>query len=452
MSFTHDLETNDLAFRSQAVTARVRQLWIPGLSRSLARSLVLKRLSHLELGQLQLRIAGDDRLRSDARESQVFGSLTDDGLTAGIEILDPRFWTALLTRGALGAAESYAEGWWTSSDLTRVVQLFVRNRHVLTRMDGGWARLARPFTHLYHAVRRNSLTGSRKNIEAHYDLSNEFFERFLDPTMTYSCALFGPGSESEDVSLEQAQLAKIDRLCERLGLGPEHHLLEIGTGWGAFAIRAARKYGCRVTTTTISNQQHAYVAKRLREEGLEDRVTLLLRDYRELEGQFDRIVSVEMIEAVGAEYLETYFASIGRLLVPQGLAALQAITIQDQEYERARRHVDFIKRYIFPGSCIPSVTAITRAMTASSDLTLRQLEYHTPDYARTLALWRERLMQQDKAGSPGALDSRFLRTWEYYFSYCEGGFRERHIGLAHLLLAKPGADQPRPAEPVAVSP
>lgn len=440
MSFTHDLETNDLALRSQALTARVRRRWIPGLSRRLARTMVLSRLAGIEHGQLRLRICIDDRDRQAAREEICFGSPATDGLTAGVEILDRRFWTAMLTRGGLGAAEAYAEGWWTTQDLTQVVRLFVRNRHVLTRLDGGWARLARPFTRLYHALRRNSLSGSRRNIQAHYDLSNGFFERFLDPTMTYSSAVF----EEEDMDLEQAQLAKIDRLCDSLGLGPEHHLLEIGTGWGALAIRAARKYGCRVTTTTISEQQHAYVAKRLREEGLEDKVKLLLRDYRDLEGRFDRVVSVEMIEAVGAEYLEAYFASIGRLLVPDGLAALQAITIQDQDYERARRHVDFIKRYIFPGSCIPSVTAITQAMTASSDLRLRRLEDLTPHYARTLAIWRERLLEQGLDAARRGLDARFLRTWEYYFSYCEGGFRERHIGLVHLLLARPLSLQDAP--------
>jgi cyclopropane-fatty-acyl-phospholipid synthase len=419
--------------KADPVTARARRAGLAGWGRGLARRLVLDRLSRIETGELSLRL--DPASVGEGPAVLRYGAPAADGLAASFEVVDPRFWPSLMTGGALGAAEAYAEGWWRTEDLTAVVRLLARNRHVLSGLDGGLAKLGAPLLRRWHQARRNTATGSRRNIEAHYDLSNEFFALFLDRTMTYSCGLF----RGQDLGLEAAQVAKIDHLCRKLELTPDTHLLEIGTGWGAFAIHAAREYGCRVTTTTISREQHAWAERRIREEGLEDRIELLLEDYRSLDGTYDRVVSVEMIEAVGADFLGEYFATIGRLLKPGGVAGVQAITIQDQDFERASRHIDFIKRYIFPGSCIPSVTAMADAMTAESDLKMVHLEDFTPDYARTLAIWRDALMAQRGAVHGMGLDDRFLRTWEYYFSYCEGGFAERHIGLVQTMLAKPGS-------------
>jgi cyclopropane-fatty-acyl-phospholipid synthase len=288
---------------------------------------------------------------------------------------------------------------------------------------------------VFHALKRNTRTGSRANIAAHYDLSNDFFALFLDETMTYSCGIFA----RPDTTLREASLEKIDRLCRKLRLSPRDHLLEIGTGWGALGIHAARAYGCRVTTTTISAEQHAFAKERIRAAGLADRITLLLQDYRELEGRFDKLVSVEMIEAVGHQYYDEFFRRCAALLQDDGLMALQAITIADQHYERARDSVDFIQRHIFPGCCIPSVTALSSAMTRASDLKLVQLEDIGPHYARTLASWRDTLRaHRDEAHALG-FDDTFLRLWDFYFCYCEGGFAERRLGDVQMVLERPGA-------------
>jgi cyclopropane-fatty-acyl-phospholipid synthase len=314
------------------------------------------------------------------------------------------------------------------------VRLFVRNQHALSGLDSGLSRLSRPFLSLYHALRRNSESGSRANIRAHYDVSNEFFGLFLDESMTYSCGIF----ENEDSSLREASVAKIDHLCKKLDLQASDHLLEIGTGWGAFALHAARNYGCRVTTTTISKEQHDYAAMQISEAGLGDRITLLLEDYRKLEGQFDKLVSVEMIEAVGAAYYPEFFRCCSQLLKPGGSMALQAITIADQQFESARRSVDFIQRHIFPGSCIPSVTALCSAMTKAGDLRLVDLEDIGSHYVKTLQAWRTNLLGRWPEARAMGYSDEFLRMWEFYFVYCEGGFAERHISDVHMLLQGSG--------------
>jgi cyclopropane-fatty-acyl-phospholipid synthase len=282
-------------------------------------------------------------------------------------------------------------------------------------------------------MNRNSRDGSRRNIAAHYDLGNALFELFLDPTMAYSCALF----ESADATLEQASIAKFDAVCRKLDLRPTDHLLEIGTGWGGLAIHAARHYGCKVTTTTISRQQHAMAAERIAAAGLSDRIELRLDDYRDLQGQYDKLVSIEMIEAVGHQYLASYLAKCASLLKPDGAFLLQAITLQDQIYEDALERVDFIQRYVFPGSFIPSITAITCAATTATDLKVARLEDIGPHYARTLHLWRENffanIAQVRELGYP----EEFIRLWDYYLCYCEGGFEERQLGDVHMLLVKP---------------
>ena len=393
---------------------------------SLLQKAVLKGFEAIEAGHLTVVV--------DERRHE-FGRSMDEAVDAVLEVHDDRFWGALALRGSIGAGEAYALGWWGSPAPTDVVRLMVRNQEALDRLDSGWARLSKPFLAAFHRLRRNTEEGSRDNIAAHYDLSNDFFELFLDPTMTYSSGIF----ESEASTLEEASVAKIDRLCRKLDLRPSDHLLEIGTGWGGLALHAAREYGCRVTTTTISREQHAFASRRVREAGLEDRITLLLEDYRKLEGTYDKLVSVEMIEAVGHQYYGEFFEQCGRLLKPHGVMAMQAILIADQHFERAARSVDFIQRYIFPGSNIPSTTALLRAATASSDLRLSHQECFGTHYTRTLAAWRERLRDRwDEAQGLG-FEETFLRLFEFYFHYCEGGFDERHIDVAQLTLAKPGA-------------
>jgi cyclopropane-fatty-acyl-phospholipid synthase len=390
----------------------------------IGRSGLLRALGQLEYGLLTL--------EEDSTSTQ-FGKPTADGLEATVRVHDARFWTELLAGGTVGAGEAYRQGWWTASDLAMVVRILVRNREVMQGMEGGLAKLAAPLRKLAHWSNRNTVEGSRRNIEAHYDLSNDFFELILDPTMTYSCGIY----EREDSTLEEASIEKIDRLCRKLELKPGMRLLELGTGWGAMALHAAKEYGAEVTTTTISQRQAEWAERRFQEEGLTDQITLLREDYRKLEGQFDRIVSVEMIEAIGWKYFDSYFRVLGERLTDDGLAAIQAITIRDQHFEEARDSVDFIQRYIFPGCCIPSVQALVDAATRASDLNLVGLEDITPHYVRTLAEWRENMFaHQDRVHELG-LDERFVRTWDYYFSYCEGGFAERHIGDVQLLFAKP---------------
>ncbi len=385
---------------------------------------VLGRLEGLEEGLLHLR-QGEQRWS--------FGRPAADGLEAQVEILDGSFWSALALRGSVGAGESYVRGEWRADDLPALVRLLVRNRAALAGLEGGLAKLYAPALRLVHRLRDNSRTGSRRNIRAHYDLSNEFYALFLDPTLTYSCGIFGPGA----TTLEAAQRAKIDRACRKLELSPRDHLLEIGTGWGALAIHAAREYGCRVTTTTISERQRELAAARIRAAGLEDRITLLSSDYRDLEGRFDKLVSIEMIEAVGARHLETFVATCARLLVPQGQMLLQAITIDDRLYAEALRSVDFIQRYVFPGAFIPSVDAIHSAAVRRSDLRLFHLEEIGPHYVPTLAAWRHALLERADGVRALGFDDELLRLFEFYFAYCEGGYAERQLGNVQMLFTKP---------------
>ncbi len=387
------------------------------------RGLVLPRLSGLADGQLTLREGG---------ASSTLGRPARDGLCAEVVVRHPGFWRRVATGGTLGAAESYAAGEWDTPDLTAVVRLVARNVATLDGLEAGLATLRRPVDALLHALRRNTRIGSRRNIAEHYDLGDDFFQLMLDPTMTYSCGVF----ERPHSSLEEASIAKIDRLCRMLRLGPEDHLLEIGTGWGAFAIHAASRYGCRVTTTTISANQLARARKRVADAGLSDSVNVLHADYRDLTGRFDKLVSVEMLEAVGADYYGTFFSKCASLLEEDGLMALQTITIADARYEQHVRGVDFIKRYVFPGSNIPSITALLQAATRSSDLTLRRLDDIGPHYATTLAAWRENLARNADAVSRITVE-RFRRIWHFYLCYCEAGFAEGYLGDAQMLLARP---------------
>ncbi|TVQ27324.1 MAG: class I SAM-dependent methyltransferase [Wenzhouxiangella sp.] len=386
------------------------------------RGQVLKRMDALTQGQIVIK---------DADGEHVLGSGSDSN--ARVEAHDLAFWRLLATGGSVGAAEAYMAGLWDSPDLVAVIQVLARNREALNRVDEGGARLAGWLLKLWHGFNRNSLKGSRRNIAAHYDLGNDFFATWLDQRMMYSSALF----ENQGESLEQAQVNKLDRICRKLQLGPSDHLLEIGTGWGGLAIHAARDYGCRVTTTTISREQYEYAREQVKQAGLDDRIELLLKDYRDLDGQYDKLVSVEMIEAVGHHYLDTYLGRIDGLLKPDGLALLQAITIEDFRYARALKSVDFIKRYVFPGSFIPSVSAITAAMARATRLGVIELADFGASYALTLKAWRERFDAAWSDIAPMGFDDTFRRRWRFYLAYCEGGFRERAISDIHLLLAGP---------------
>ncbi|MDT8370224.1 MAG: cyclopropane-fatty-acyl-phospholipid synthase family protein [Longimicrobiales bacterium] len=352
---------------------------------------------------------------------------------AEIRVHDPGFWYTLATRGSIGFGEAYVDGVWDTPDLVEVIAILAANRSLLDRMDRGGARLHAGLLKGAHRIARNTLGGSRRNIAAHYDLGNDFFARWLDREMHYSSALFASGNET----LEEAQEAKARRIAERLQLGPADHLLEIGTGWGGLAIQMARETGCRVTTTTISTEQDAYARARVRDAGLEDRIEVLCRDYRELDGLYDKVVSVEMVEAVGADWLDTYMGVIDARLAPDGLALIQAITIEDYRYRSALAEVDFIKRHIFPGSFIPSVSAITGAMARVTQLGLLELFDLGDSYALTLAHWRRRFEAAWSEIRAMGFDEAFRRRWRYYLAYCEGGFRERALSDVHLLLAGP---------------
>lgn len=387
------------------------------------------RLLHRQLAQLE---AGEIILADG--ESHRFGHLTGEfPVPVRIDVRHPAFYGNTVFGGSVGAAEGYMADAWRCSDLVGLTRIMVRNRQVLDGLDGGVALLAAPLRNLLHAWNRNSQAGSRRNIAAHYDLGNDFFRLFLDDSMMYSCALF----ERPGMSLAEAQFAKLERICQRLALKPGDRVIEIGTGWGGFAIHAASHHGCQVTTTTISEQQYRLAAERIRAAGLEDRITLLKQDYRKLEGLFDKLVSIEMIEAVGHQYYAGFFRQCARLLQPDGLMLLQAITINDRHYRRARDEVDFIKRYIFPGSCIPAVTALTDAAARASDLQLVHLDDIGPHYATTLRHWREAFLAQGDAVRAQGYTEPFIRLWEFYLAYCEGGYAERALGDVQMLMARP---------------
>ncbi|HEU0152798.1 MAG TPA: cyclopropane-fatty-acyl-phospholipid synthase family protein [Arenimonas sp.] len=361
------------------------------------------------------------------------------GLSVTLEVLDAGFYRALAGNGSVGAGEAYMDGLWRCDDLVGLVRLLVINRDRLDAMETGLARLGGLAMRGLHAFNRNTRGGSRRNIAAHYDLGNDLFELFLDENLMYSSAIFAEPGES----LEAAQRRKLERICRKLDLKPSDHLVEIGTGWGGMALYAAANFGCRVTTTTISREQHALATARIAQAGLSDRVTVLLEDYRDLTGHYDKLVSIEMIEAIGHQYLGTYLDKCASLLKPEGLALIQAITIEDSRYEQALGSVDFIKRHIFPGSFIPSVSAITGAAARASDLRLVNLEDIGPSYAITLNHWRQRFLAKlDQVRALG-YDERFIRMWEFYLCYCEGGFIERSIGDVHLLFARPGNRRPQ---------
>jgi len=403
----------------------------PSALAAFGRRLLLGQFAGLRDGELNIVEWDGSRHRFGSRTSRLDLSVT-------LQIDHPQLYADTAFGGTVGAGEAYIRGLWRCDDLTGLVRIFVANRDVMNGLDSRWALVSRPVLKAFHFLNRNSKAGSARNISAHYDLGNALYELMLDPTMAYSCGIF----QSEQTTLEEASIAKFEAICRKLQLKPDDRVVEIGTGWGGLAIHAASKYGCHVTTTTISREQHDYAKEKIARAGLEDRITLLLEDYRDLKGRYDKAISIEMIEAVGANYLDTYLAKCSSLLAPHGAMLLQAITIQDQFYEQARKSVDYIQRFIFPGSFIPSVDAISRSLTRATDLKIFNLEDIGPHYARTLREWRRNFFEHlPKVRALGYPDS-FVRLWEFYLCYCEGGYAERQLGDVQLLLTKPGCRLP----------
>jgi cyclopropane-fatty-acyl-phospholipid synthase len=409
---------------TKPLKSKSRAKWVA----SMAKSQVLQRLSGLRVGSLTM-IDGDERHQ--------FGHASGTAIEATITVHDPRFYGEIAFGGSIGAGEAYMLGYWQADSLTNVVRLMVLNQSVMDTLEGGYQYLSKPFLKILHWLNSNSEAGSQKNIASHYDLGNDLFKLFLDPTMMYSSAIFDD-AQADAGSLQAASERKLKVICEKLQLSVTDRVIEIGTGWGGFAIYAAKHYGCHVTTTTISEQQFLLAKERVAAEGLQDSIALLKQDYRHLQGQYDKLVSIEMIEAVGHQYYDTYFKKVSHLLKPDGVALIQAITITDQRYESAIRSVDFIQRYIFPGSNIPSNTAMLASMKRVSDLRLVDLQDIGLHYATTLRLWRENFFAHIDAVRQLGYSDTFIRMWDFYLSYCEGGFAECALGDVHLLLAKPG--------------
>ena len=412
---------------TKPIKRKPRAAWL----QKFAKKQVLKKLEKLAQGQLTL-IDGDERYQ--------FGSTTNktSELSAKVTVFDPHFYGEIAFGGSIGAGEAYMLGYWQADNLTNVIRIMAANQNVMDTLEGGFEWLSKPVLKTLHYLNRNTADGSRKNIAAHYDLGNDFFKLWLDPSMMYSAAVFEPA----DCNLEAASLKKLKIICDKLDLKSTDHVVEIGTGWGGFAIYAAKHYGCKVTTTTISKQQYNEACLRVESENLQDKITLLLNDYRDLQGQYDKLVSIEMIEAVGHQFYDVYFKKVSELLKPEGLALIQAITIADQRFDAAKNSVDFIQRYIFPGSNIPSNTAMLQSITKSSDMRLFDCEDIGPHYATTLAAWRKNFFANIAQVRQLGYSEEFIRMWEFYLCYCEGGFAERVLGDVHLLLAKPENRRP----------
>ncbi|MEP1469959.1 MAG: cyclopropane-fatty-acyl-phospholipid synthase family protein [Halieaceae bacterium] len=402
---------------------QARRLWS---SENLSRRLLLKVLDNIAVGSLII---------NDGNDVHHFGNPGQPGEPqAQVHVHNQRVYGKVLTGGTIASGEAYIDGDWSSPDLTEVTRLFSANMSTMETMESRQNWYVKLGLKLAHGMNKNTREGSRKNISAHYDLGNDFFRLFLDDTMMYSSAIYTP----QATRLEDAAVEKLDEICRQLELSSEDHLVEIGTGWGGMAIHAATNYGCNVTTTTISQEQFEFASQRVKSLGLEDKVTVLCEDYRNLTGTYDKLVSIEMIEAVGHQFYANYFECCSALLKPHGKMVIQAITMADQRYDRAKDTVDYIKRYIFPGGCLPSVSVIANHIAENTDMQIVHLRDITMDYAQTLADWRSRFMNRLDEVEQMGFDERFVRMWEFYLCYCEGGFRERIISTAQLAFAKPG--------------
>ena len=389
----------------------------------LARALVFKQLKKIGIGYISI---------EEGTKKFSFGK--KGNLSAHITVHDPRFYGALAFGGSIGVSEAFMQKFWSVNDLTKLIRIMAINQNAMDQLESLFNVFLKPILKCLHYLNQNSVKRSRINISKHYDLGNDFFSLFLDSTMMYSSAVF----KNPQDSLYKGSIHKLEMVCQGLELNAEDHVIEIGSGWGGFAIYAAQNYGCKVTTTTISKQQYLYVKQKIKDLKLTHKITVLLSDYRHLKGQFSKLVSIEMLEAVGYQYYDTYFEVCAHLLKPDGIAFIQTITIADQRYEKAKGSVDFIQRYIFPGSCIPSITAIQNSITQSSDLKIYQIQDIGDHYARTLALWREAFFKKLSEVKALGFDDVFIRMWHFYLAYCEGGFKEKAISDIHLKLVKPG--------------
>lgn len=414
--------TTKITHYADALSATPRASLLQGL----LRQALLRQLAQLQGGSIDL--------QEDGEPARLLGQGLPGEQPLRVRVHDAAFWEYAGLGGSVGLGEAWVLGHWSCDDLVGVSRLMLRNLDQLDAMDTGLARLRQPLLKLFQWRRRNARDNSRLNIAAHYDLGNDFFRLFLDEGMNYSAAMYRDGADS----LEQAQTQKLDTICRKLQLAPGEHLVEIGSGWGALAIHAARHYGVRVTTTTISQEQHRLATEKVAAAGLSERITVLLSDYRDLDGEYDKLVSIEMIEAVGEAYYPTYLKTLSRLLKPQGQALIQAITCRDQYYAQYRDGSDFIRRYIFPGGHLPSISCLLEVATAHTDLRLFHLEDFSQDYARTLADWRERFVAREAAIRAQGYSGRFLRLWDYYLATCEAAFAEHHTGVVQLLLTRPG--------------
>lgn len=389
---------------------------------------VIAMLSEMPLGRLEMSLP-DGRIVS-------FGN--GEGIKAEAHVNDLDFFRQCVLFGDIGFGEAYTNGMWDTPSITNVIKWFLLNIDHAPNVSGSSVKtfavgLLRVFNKLYHVKRANTVATAKKNIGEHYDLSNEFFSLWLDPTMTYSSAYF----KDEKMSLEEAQHQKYDRLSRMMKLKPEHHVLEIGSGWGGNAIHMAKNYGCRVTSITISEEQQKLATERVAAAGLSDRVNVILEDYRKMNGQFDRIVSIEMLEAVGAQYYDIYFRQVQQLLKRDGVVALQVITCPDSRFEELRKGVDWIQKHIFPGSLLPSVAALNRAINNTGDLTLVDMKDLGQDYARTLATWRDNFNREKEKIEKLGFDMPFQRKWNYYLSYCEAAFAMRNINVMQMVYSRP---------------
>ena len=386
------------------------------------RRLVLNKFNNMKHGYIHIK---------DNQKEYKIGNDNSD-LRVNLEITSDEFYVLIGSGGLMGASEAYALGLWKVDDLVKLIQIMVRNKDLMDNIDSGLSSIIKPINKWIHYRRQNTLIGSKKNIVAHYDLSNEFYSLWLDKTMTYSCGIF----KNNTTTLEEASIEKLDRICKKLNLSKDDSVLEIGTGWGSFAIHAAKNYGCKITTTTISDAQYNFAQNRVEEEGLQDKITILNKDYRLLEGQYDKIASIEMIEAVGHKNVKTYFKKVSSLLKDDGLFAMQGITYNDQNFDVYKNSVDFINKYIFPGSCLISVSQVSDIIKKNTSMLFVDLEDITAHYAITLRIWRENFFKQlPKIKELGFSDS-FINLWEFYFVYCEAGFKEKNIGDYQFVFSK----------------
>lgn len=397
--------------------------------RSFYEKLILNKLSKMNLGRLNITMPSGEFISLGNGESHI---------VANVSVNNMSFFKRCVLYGDIGFGEGYVDGDWDTDNITNVIKWFILNIDNAPGVSGSSAQSAIlnafKFINLhYHSRRENNVSGSRKNISAHYDLNNDFFATFLDATMTYSSAYF----KDEGMTLEQAQLTKYDRLCKQLNLKPSDHVLEIGSGWGGNAIYMAKHYGCKVTTITISEEQHKLAKERVAKENLTDKVNVIIQDYRHLKGQFDKIVSIEMLEAVGAKFYDTYFKKCHDLLKQDGILALQVITCPDSRFESLKNGVDWIQKHIFPGSLLPSVGAINKSINATGDLTLLDLKDLGLDYAKTLAIWRDQFNKNLPEVYRLGFDNAFIRKWNYYLCYCEAAFEMRNINVLQMVYARP---------------